>query len=71
MSKQADLTEYAAQNEALANFRQAQANLYNFTAHQAAAGATVETDEYLRLNQAVIDAGKALPKHLRHLRKGI
>jgi hypothetical protein len=30
-----------------------------------------ELDEYASLNQAVIDAGKKLPKHLKHLRKGV
>lgn len=71
MSKQSELTEYAEHNKAVAAFRQAQANLHNFTAHQAAAGVTVETDEFHQLNQAVINAAKALPKSLKHLAKGI
>lgn len=71
MSKQSELTEYAAHNEALAVFRRAQADLHELTAREAKNGVTEETPEFHRLNQAVIDAGKALPKQLRHLAKGI
>lgn len=73
MSKpaRAELDEYAAGNKKLAAFRRAQADLYDNTALEAAAGITEETDEFTRLNQAVIDTGKQLPKGLRHLRKDI
>jgi hypothetical protein len=67
----AELNLYADENEALANYRRAQADLYDNTAREAAAGITTETDEYARLNQAVIDAGKKLPKRFKHLRKGV
>jgi hypothetical protein len=59
------------ENAALAAFRRAQADLYANAARDSAAGITHETPEYLHLNQAVIDAGKKLPKGLKHLRKGI
>lgn len=68
---QHELDVYAAQNETLAAFRRAQADLYENTAKEAAAGITHETPEYQRLNQAVIDAAKRLPKGLKHLAKGI
>jgi len=66
-----ELRAYAEENELLAAFHRAQADLYASTARESAAGITHETTEYLRLNQAVIDAGKRLPKRLRHLAKGI
>lgn len=71
MSKKREVAEYATVNEALAAFRRAQADLYDLTAREAKAGIRVETHEFERLNQAVIDAGKALPKSLRRLTKGI
>lgn len=63
------LQEYAAENQLLADFRRAEAALYENAAKEAAAGITHETPEYLRLNQAVIDAGKRLPKRLKHYAK--
>lgn len=73
MSKpsQHELDVYADENEALAAFRRAQADLYAHTAGQSRAGITYETPEYLRLNQAVIDAAKRLPKRFKHLAKGV
>ncbi|MFD1277433.1 hypothetical protein [Streptomyces kaempferi] len=67
----AELREYAEENVALAAFRRAQADLYDHTAREAAAGITTETPEYQRLNRAVVDAGKLLPEGLKHLRKDI
>jgi hypothetical protein len=66
-----ELRAYAAENDLLAAFRRAQADLYTNTASESAAGITHETAEYQRLNQAVIDAGKKLPKRFKHLAKGI
>jgi len=63
--------EYAEENRSLATFRRAQADLYENAAREAAAGITTETPEYRRLNQAVIDAGRKLPKGLKHLAKDI
>jgi hypothetical protein len=73
MSKptRAELNEYADQNEALAGLRRAQADLYDNTAKQSRAGILIENDEDDRLQQAVHDAAKKLPKGLRHLRKGL
>jgi hypothetical protein len=65
------LQEYADENLRLAEFRRAQAALYENTAREAAAGIQHETPEFLRLNQAVIDAGRNLPKRLRYLAKEI
>lgn len=65
-----ELRVYAEENEALAAYRRAEADLYENTAKEAAAGITHETSEFLRLNQAVIDAGKRLPKRFRHYGKG-
>ncbi|MEU3826467.1 hypothetical protein AB0F36_14280 [Streptomyces sp. NPDC029080] len=65
------IQEYAKENLLLAEFRRAEADLYDNAAREAAAGIQHETDEYLRLNQAVIAAGKRLPKRFKHLRKGI
>ena len=67
-SKEA-LQEYADENRRLAAFRRAEAALYENTAKECAAGALHETPEFLRLNQAVIDAGKNLPKRFRHYAK--
>lgn len=67
----AELDVYAAENVLLAAFRQAQADLYALTARESAARITHETPEYLRLNQAVIDTGKRLPKRFKHLRKDV
>lgn len=61
----------AEENELLAAFRRAQADLYDNAARESAAGIFHETDEYLRLNQAVIDAGKRLPKGLKRLARDI
>jgi hypothetical protein len=61
--------EYADENRLLAAFRRAEADLYENAAREAAAGIRHETPEFLRLNQAVIDAGKRLPKRFRHLAK--
>ena len=61
----------AEENELLAAFRRAQADLYANAARESAAGIFHETDEYLRLNQAVIDAGKRLPEGLKHLAEDI
>jgi hypothetical protein len=65
------LRDYAAENVLLAAFRRAQADLYDHTAREAAAGITHETAEYQRLNRAVIDTGKRLPKRFKHLAKNI
>ncbi|MFF9309938.1 hypothetical protein ACF1BS_03415 [Streptomyces sp. NPDC014748] len=62
---QAQIDEYAAENELLAAYRRAEAALYENAAAEARAGITHETPEFLRLNQAVIDAEKKLPKRLR------
>ncbi|MFF2852657.1 hypothetical protein ACFVT5_41150 [Streptomyces sp. NPDC058001] len=66
-----ELRVYAEETTLLADFRRAQADLYAHTAREAAAGNLEETPEYQRLNQAVIDAGKKLPKGLKHLAKDI
>lgn len=71
MPTPAQLAEYADETEALAVFRRAQADLYANTAHEVRAGVTGETPEYHRLNDAVIAAGKKLPKRLRHLAKDV
>jgi hypothetical protein len=64
-----ELRAYAAENDLLAAFRRAQADLYTNTARESAAGITHETPEYLRLNQAVIAAGRKVPKRFKHLAK--
>ncbi|MGW3196310.1 hypothetical protein ACWDBD_17325 [Streptomyces sp. NPDC001118] len=71
MSKpsQEALQEYADENRLLAEFRRAEAALHENAAKEAAAGITHETPEFLRLNQAVIDAGKRLPKRFKHYAK--
>lgn len=66
-----ELLAYANDNERLADFRRAQADLYDHTAREVVAGVTGETPEFLRLNQAVVDTGKRLPKRMKHLRKGV
>ena len=55
----------------LGEFRRAQAALSWNTAREAAAGITHETPEYQRLNQAVIDAAKKLPKRFKHFAEGV
>lgn len=69
MSKQSQLDAYADDNEKLAAFRRAQADLYDVTARETKAGIRHETPEFHRANQAVIDTAKNLPKHLRRLAK--
>lgn len=59
------LREYAKENRRLAAHRRAEADLYENTADEAEAGITYETPEYLRLNGAVIDAERRLPKRFR------
>jgi hypothetical protein len=66
-----ELNEYADENEKLAKFRRAQADLYDNTAKQSRAGILIENEEDDRLQQAVRDTGKKLPKGLKYLRKGI
>lgn len=66
-----ELIAYANENQLLADFRRAQADLYDHTACEVVEGITEETPEFLRLNQAVIDTGKRLPKRMQHLRKGV
>ncbi|MEV8398839.1 hypothetical protein [Streptomyces niveus] len=66
-----ELRVYADENDRLAAFRRAQADLYDNTARESAAGITHETSDYRRLNQAVIDAGKRLPKRMKHLRNDV
>ncbi|MGW0577740.1 hypothetical protein ACWD25_17600 [Streptomyces sp. NPDC002920] len=66
-----DVRVYVDENELLAAFRRAQADLYDNAAREAAAGISEETPEYQRLNRAVIDTGKRLPKSLKHLTKDI
>lgn len=63
------IQEYVDENRLLAEYRRAEADLYENAAREAAAGIRHETPEYLRLNQAVIDAGKRLPKRFKHLAK--
>lgn len=65
-----ELSVYVEENQLLAAYRRAEADLYENTAREAAAGITHETDEYLRLNEAVIAAEKRLPERFRHLGKG-
>lgn len=60
-----ELRHYAEENQLLAAYRRAEAALYENAAREAAAGITHETPEYLRLNQAVIDAEKQLPKRFQ------
>ena len=65
------IQEYVDENRLLAEFRRAEAALYENAAREAAAGIQYETPEFLRLNRAVIDAGKRLPKRFKHLAKGV
>lgn len=66
-----ELRVYSEENELLAAFRRAQADLYDNAARESAAGIIHETPEFLRLNQAVNDAAERLPKSLKHLAKDI
>lgn len=66
-----ELRVYAEENEALAAYRRSEADLYENTAKEAAAGITDETPEFLRLNQAVIDAAKKLPKRYKNIAKRV
>ena len=66
-----ELSAYAEENKHLAAFRRAQADLYDNTARESAAGITHETPEYQQLNQAVIDAAARLPESLKHLAEDI
>ncbi|MEV5347182.1 hypothetical protein [Streptomyces achromogenes] len=66
-----DIQEYVEENRLLAAFHRAEAALHDNTAREAAAGITHETEEYLRLNQAAIEAGRRLPKRFRHLAEGV
>ena len=68
---EAQLAEYADENELLAAYRRAEADLYALTACEVRAGVTGETDEYHRLNNAVIAAGKNLPKRYQYLTEGV
>ncbi|MEV4041457.1 hypothetical protein [Streptomyces sp. NPDC049744] len=60
-----ELNVYADENQRIAAYHQASAALAENTAREAAAGITHETREYQRLNQAVIDAEKQLPKRFQ------
>lgn len=62
---QDELDVYAEENRLLAAYQRAKAELAENTAREAAAGITHETAEFLRLNQAVIDAEERLPKRFR------
>lgn len=66
-----ELRVYAEENKLLAAYRRAEADLYENTAREVAAGINHETPEYIRLNQAVIDAGKALPKRYKSITKRV
>jgi hypothetical protein len=60
-----ELNVYADENQRIAAYHQASAALAENTAREATAGITHETPEYQRLNQAVIDAEKQLPKRFK------
>lgn len=62
---QQQLDEYADENRLVAAYQRAKAALAENTAREAAAGITHETADYQRLNQAVIDAEKQLPKRFK------
>ncbi|MFF7147502.1 hypothetical protein ACFZAO_05440 [Streptomyces griseoaurantiacus] len=64
-----ELNAYAEENRRVAVYQHAKAALAENTAREAAAGITRETPEYQRLNQAVIDAEKQLPKRFRKAAK--
>ncbi len=66
-----ELQVYADENEALAAYRRAEADLYDHTAREVRSGVTGETDEYHRLNEAVIAAGKKLPKRFKYLTESV
>ncbi|MFH9812502.1 hypothetical protein ACH4NO_18140 [Streptomyces olivaceus] len=67
-----ELAVYADENRLIADYHKASAALAENTAREAAAGILVETPEYQRLNQAVLDAEKQLPKRFRKAaRKGL
>ncbi|MGX1254165.1 hypothetical protein RKD48_006676 [Streptomyces ambofaciens] len=67
-----ELNVYAEENQRIAAYHQASAALAENTAREAAAGITHETREYQRLNQAVTDAEKQLPKRFqRAARRGL
>lgn len=60
-----ELNVYADENRLVAAYQSAKAALAENTAREAAAGIRTETPEFLRLNQAVIDAEKQLPKRFK------
>jgi hypothetical protein len=60
-----ELNVYADENRLIAAYQRAKADLAENTAREAAAGIVTETAEYQRLNQAVIDAEKQLPKRFK------
>jgi hypothetical protein len=60
-----ELDAYADENLLVAAYQRAKADLAENTAREAAAGILTETPEYQRLNQAVIDAEKKLPKRFQ------
>ncbi|CAL9648784.1 hypothetical protein [Streptomyces sp. enrichment culture] len=60
-----ELDVYADENRLIAAYQRAKADLAENTAREAAAGITHETAEYQRLNQAIIDAEKQLPKRFK------
>ncbi|MFG3046259.1 hypothetical protein ACGFZR_15185 [Streptomyces sp. NPDC048241] len=63
------IAEYADEMEKVAAYQHAEADLNENAAREARAGIREETPEYLRLNQAVIDAGKQLPERFKYLAK--
>jgi hypothetical protein len=60
-----ELNVYADENRLIAAYQRAKADLAENTAREAAAGIVTETAAYQRLNQAVIDAEKQLPKRFK------
>ncbi|MFE0845284.1 hypothetical protein [Streptomyces rochei] len=64
-----ELALYADENRLVAAYQRAKAALAENTAREAAAGITHETPEYQRLNQAVIDAERQLPKRFKKAAK--
>ncbi|WP_030757322.1 hypothetical protein [Streptomyces sp. NRRL F-5135] len=60
-----ELRVYAEENRLLAAHRRAEAALYENTAREVDAGIDYETDEFLRLNDAVIEAENRLPKRFQ------
>lgn len=65
------LRVYAEENEALAAYRRAEADLYDNAAREVRAGIDHETPEFLRLNQAVIEAANRLPKRYKNITKRV